>query len=59
MKYIRGRATYKVLSPGAYRGARARCIAGYRSLLRENGFTLLDAHIERGENTYYLARKLV
>jgi SAM-dependent methyltransferase len=32
-------------------------IEGYRSLLRENGFTLLDTHADRGENTYYLARR--
>jgi SAM-dependent methyltransferase len=32
-------------------------VDGYRSLLCENGFTLLDVHADRGENTYYLARK--
>jgi SAM-dependent methyltransferase len=32
-------------------------IAGYRSLLQENGFTLLDTHADRGENTYYVARE--
>jgi hypothetical protein len=32
-------------------------VEGYRSLLCENGFTLLDVHADRGENTYYLARK--
>jgi len=32
-------------------------IEGYRSLLQENGFTLVDTHADRGENTYYLARK--
>jgi SAM-dependent methyltransferase len=32
-------------------------IEGYRSLLRENGFTLLDTHADQGENRYYLARK--
>ena len=32
-------------------------IEGYRSLLRENGFTLLDTHEDQGDNTYYLARR--
>lgn len=32
-------------------------IEGYRNLLHESGFTLLDTHADRGENTYYLARK--
>lgn len=30
---------------------------GYRSILRENGFTLIESHADRGDNTYYLARK--
>jgi ubiquinone/menaquinone biosynthesis C-methylase UbiE len=31
---------------------------GYRTLLESNGLALLDVHADRGENTYYLARKL-
>jgi hypothetical protein len=30
---------------------------GYRDLLREHGFTLIDTHADRGENTYYLAAR--
>jgi len=32
-------------------------VEGYRSLLRENGFTLIEVHADPSENTYYLARK--
>lgn len=31
---------------------------GYRDLLREHGLTLETTHIDKGENMYYLARKL-
>ncbi len=31
---------------------------GYRRVLRERGFQLIDVHADSGKNTYYLARKL-
>jgi SAM-dependent methyltransferase len=32
-------------------------VDGYRDLLRAHGFTLIDTHADRGQNTYYLAAR--
>ncbi len=32
-------------------------VDGYRRVLGERGFTLIDVHADSGKNTYYLARK--
>ena len=32
-------------------------IEGYREVLRDYGFTLIDTHADRGQNTYYLATR--
>ena len=32
-------------------------VEGYRRILAEHGFTLVDVHADAGKNTYYLAKK--
>jgi hypothetical protein len=32
-------------------------VENYRRILGEQGFTLIDVHVDEGKNTYYLAMK--
>lgn len=33
-------------------------VSGYRCILGDHGFTLVDVHADSAKNTYYLARKI-